>query len=156
MRFDKFCEFVGGTTFGKGTVGIEVGQENRFVGTQNLVCFCHEVHAAHNNYIGIGLCGFLCQCKAVANKVGNVLNCSYGIEVRQNHGVLLFTHFSYFFGEVCSCGNRLVGISFLNPTLFYHITSVVLLRNKSMFIYSTCNITQYFSNLWRLMCRIYV
>ena len=114
----KFGELLCRTAFGERAGGVEVGNEHRLFGAENFVGFTHKVHAAHHNHVGVRLGGLAGECKAVTDKVGDVLNHAFGIIVCKDYGVLLPTHFADLGFEVYAFGHRFIDIAERLPSFF--------------------------------------
>ena len=80
---------VGRAAVGKRAAGVQVGQQDQLVRVDNLGGLGHEVDAAEDDHVGIGLRRRLRQRQAVADMVGQILNLGVLIVMRQNDGVQL-------------------------------------------------------------------
>ena len=115
MLLHEFCKPVGRTAFGQRAGGVDVGTDDLLAGAEDAARFCHEVYAAHDDEVGLGLCRLLSQCQGVAHKVGNVLQGTVGVVVCQDDGIFLFCHPPYFGGHVGIFGNGLTDVTLFLP-----------------------------------------
>jgi hypothetical protein len=82
-------EFGRGAAFFEGTTGVLVRQHDDFVGVQNLRGLGHEMHAAEDDDIGVGLGRLLREAEGVADVIRDVLDFGHLIIVREDDGVEL-------------------------------------------------------------------
>ena len=81
LRGDGVCE---------GATRLEVRKEHLFVRTKNRSRFGHEVDAAKDDQIGVGLGRLACQGEGVPCEVGEILNLRDLIVMRKEDRVALF------------------------------------------------------------------
>ena len=82
-------EFVGRAAFIQRTACIQVRQQHFLFRVQNFGGFCHEVHSAENDCFGIGLRGFSCLTKRIANVIRDLLDRIDLIIMTKQDGVFL-------------------------------------------------------------------
>ena len=88
MLTHKFRKSIAWAALGEGARGLRIRNEDFLCGTKYLARLSHEMHAAHYNDVGLGLCSLLSQRETVANEVGNVLDGTLRIIVREDYGTL--------------------------------------------------------------------
>ena len=114
VLLDERLKLIGRTTVAQRAARVEVGHYNSFLRAQNFSCLAHEMHATEHYHRRFHILRQLCQCQAVANVVGKILNFVTLVEVRHNNSILLLFEFYYLFTEVYSFGNRSLDITFIN------------------------------------------
>ena len=72
---------------GKRAPGGDVRNQDRAVGAEDLGGLRHEVDAAHDDDVGVGLRRRLGEAEGVANEIRDVLNRGHLVVVGQNDGV---------------------------------------------------------------------
>ena len=83
-------EFAGVARFGEGAAGVEIGQEDFFVGVDDLGGFGHEVDAAEEDDVGLGGLGLVGEAEGVADVIGHFLDFAVLIIMGEDDGVFLF------------------------------------------------------------------
>jgi hypothetical protein len=78
---------IGRAGVGQGASGLQIRQQHRFGGIENLGRLGHEVHAAEHDYSGVGAGGFAGQLERIADEISDVLNRLILVIVRQDHSV---------------------------------------------------------------------
>ena len=74
---------------GERAAGGEIGQQDALVRRENRRGLGHEVHAAEDDDLGLGLRGLASQAERVADEVGDVLHFGALVVVRENDRVPL-------------------------------------------------------------------
>ena len=72
---------------GERAAGGHVGKEYLFLRRENRCRLGHEVHAAEDDDIGVGLCCFTRETERVADEIGDVLHLGPLVVVREDDGV---------------------------------------------------------------------
>ena len=118
--FAEVGKLVGRATLGQRARGVEVGDEHFLLGAEHFVGLAHEVYAAHDDDVRVGLCRLACQGQAVAYEVGHFLQRLVGVVVGQDDGVLFLRQAAYFCFQVNACGHGFVHVALCFPLGFYH------------------------------------
>ena len=134
VGLNKLLEIFGGTTLCQRARGVQVWDEYGFLWAENLVCFAHEVHPAHNDDVGICRCSLLCQCQTVSNEVGHLLYYALRVIMRHDKRIFFFAHPAYFRFDVCLFRNGFVYKTQFQPFLVYHVYIVIMRENAMMFL----------------------
>ena len=116
---DKTLKLVGRAAVGQRAAGTQIGHDDRLVGTQDLGCLAHEVNTAQDDYRRIGLCCQLCQGKAVADVVGQLLDFLALVVVRHDHSVALTFQAQDFLSQVDTLLDGFIDIAFFNIHIIY-------------------------------------
>ena len=98
-------QLVGGAGLLEGAAGVFVGEDDCFVGIENLGSLGHKVDAAETDDVGIGFPCLIRETEGVAHIIGDVLNGTHLIVVGENDGVLFFFEANDVFDEVQSGGH---------------------------------------------------
>ena len=104
MLIEISLQFVGWAGIGEGTSGLHVGDHDGLGGAQDLGRLTHEVDAAKDDDIGIGLGGFLTQAEGIPDKVRNLLDLLDLVVVRENNGIPLLLQPENLCGKVGGMG----------------------------------------------------
>lgn len=67
-------EAIGGAAFFEGTAGIEVGEEDAFVGVEDFGGFGHEMDATEDDDVGGSTGGLLGEAEGIADEIGDILD----------------------------------------------------------------------------------
>ena len=119
MVSHKSGKLVGRTAVGQRASGIEIGNDNRFFGIENLRRLPHEMDSAENDQPCRRCLGDARQSQRIADIVGQILNLGRLIVVGHDNGPFLFFQPLYLFDKVEVRVDIGFDIPFVNIHYFY-------------------------------------
>ena len=122
-----FLQILSLAAVGERAAGIQVRAEHGFVRAQELASLSHEVHTAHNHYLGIGFGSLASQCQRITHKVGNILNLTNRVVVGEDNRIFLLAKLSDFSLQVQGLVDRFIHVTFLYPIVFHHNINIIFL-----------------------------
>ena len=80
---------IGRTGIGQAATGLQIGDQHRFGGAEDLGRFGHEVDPAKHDHLSVGAGGLTGELKGITDEISDVLNGSLLVVVGQDHGLAL-------------------------------------------------------------------
>ena len=118
--FDKLCKLIGRTTICQRTTGIEIRNQYFLVRTKYFGCLTHKVNATHHNDVSIRFGCPLSQSKAIAYKIGDILDFTRLIVMAKDNGILFLTQSVYLSFQIKGFVYRFGDIPIFQPFFFLH------------------------------------